>query len=524
MAAVGMALEVITGAPSLRPDGLDVAQLALQLTPEAVSRLVPELLHGELTAAGAELVALAKEAILAIIAHAAAWAVGGITGLLPGAIEVRLGIAAAQAIAILANLDAALLSGHAVTAVAVAYGGTGEGAAQTTGAATVVTPQATPIVYWTTVSSVPQPLTGAGALVLADGSILFENGFSFCGCSGIDDIAGGPPLPGETFERYDPAANVWRMTGPTRAVGAAAGWVALSDGRVLLTGWVGSATDNSSRPAAELFDPRTNQWTPVGAPSVGGGVLVKQADGTPLLLGGSDAQQQPVWLVQTFSPQVGAWRTVGHLIPLQLNGGGMAATQLADGRVFVWGAGATGPGSTQTVEGEVFDPSTATSTTFPSLSVNGNPESVWSLPDGEVALAALDLNDTGRQLTTAVFDPTTNAWTSPRTLELGSENPSLLPLADGTLLAIGGIASQSQPYTDLSQCYVNASRKVIDIDPLTGTGTGLPPIGIACYDVAAAQLADGRVLVAGGCPSIRGGTAFGPSFSMTVELLGPAAQ
>jgi hypothetical protein len=148
---------------------------------------------------------------------------------------------------------------------------------------------------------------------------------------------------------------------------------------------------------------------------------------------------------------------------------------------------------------------------------------VWSLPDGDVTLAALD-QDTGNRLTTAVFDPSTNAWTSRHTVVLRGANPSLLPISDGTLLAIGGIESQSQPYTDLSQCYENASREVVAVDPLTGMDTALPPIGIACYDVAAVQLSDGRVLVAGGCPSVRVGTAFGPTYSMAVEVLGPAAE
>jgi hypothetical protein len=375
---------------------------------------------------------------------------------------------------------------------------------------------------WTTVTSVPQPWAGGGTLALADGSILFENGFSFCGCDPNGDFVRGDALPGETFERYDPAANAWRMTGPTRAVGLDQGLIALSDGRVLLTGQVGLGTDASYRPAAELFDPRTNEWTPMGAPSASiGYALVKQADGSVLLLGGSDAQGQPLWLVQAFSPQAGTWRNVGHLSPLKLEGVWLNATQLPDGRVFAWGA--TGPGSTQTVEGEIFDPSTGTSTAIPSLSVNGYPASVWTLPNGDVALAALD-QDTGNRLITALFDPARDAWVSRHTLALGRKYPSLLPLSDGTLLAIGGIESQSPPYTDVSQCYVNASRAVVAVDPLTGTSTALPAIGIACYGVAAAQLADGRVLVAGGCPSVRRGTGPGASPNMTVEILGPVVR
>ena len=382
-----------------------------------------------------------------------------------------------------------------------------------------------PQLGWTTVGSVPQPLgSGFGALTLAGGSILFENGFSFCGCSNGGDVV-GRDLPGETFERYDPAANTWRMTGPTRAVGQDGGWIALSDGRVLLTGWVGSATDNSSRPAAELFDPRTNEWTPMGAPSASSGyALVKQADGSILLLGGSDAQGQPLWLVQAFSPQAGTWRNLGSLSPLQLDGGAVAATQLPDGRVFVWGAWAPEPGPV-TVEGEIFDPITATSTAIPSLSVNGYADAAWSLPNGDVALAALD-QDTGNRLITAVFDPPSDTWVSRHTLALGSQNPVLLPLADGTLLAIGGIESQSPPNTDVSQCYVNASRTVVAVDPLAGSGTALPSIGIACSGVAVAQLADGRVLVAGGCLSVPRGSSTGLNGSpnMTVEILGPVGQ
>ena len=124
-AAVGMALEALTGAPSLRPDALDVASLALQLSPAAVG-VVTALLHHDQPGALAELVALAKQAAQAIIAHAERWVEAtGISlalNLLPAVLEVRLGIAAAQAVVVLANLDVALLSGHAGTGVAVGYG------------------------------------------------------------------------------------------------------------------------------------------------------------------------------------------------------------------------------------------------------------------------------------------------------------------------------------------------------------------------------------------------------------------
>jgi hypothetical protein len=102
------------------------AALALQILPEAAG-YAAAMKRGDSATAFRELFTLAKRASKIIIDHAVDWAVGAIVDLIPGALEIKIGLACAKAITALANLDAHLLSGSAATTVTVSYATSGGG-------------------------------------------------------------------------------------------------------------------------------------------------------------------------------------------------------------------------------------------------------------------------------------------------------------------------------------------------------------------------------------------------------------
>ena len=118
--AVGIALDT-AGVSGASADA--VVALALALRPEAAF-VEAALERGDLRAAGADLLALAERAWIIIRQKGLGIEVGiGLTlDLVPGAIEIKLAIAAGKALVPLFNLTSAVL-GHALSTVSVAYGG-----------------------------------------------------------------------------------------------------------------------------------------------------------------------------------------------------------------------------------------------------------------------------------------------------------------------------------------------------------------------------------------------------------------
>jgi hypothetical protein len=70
-------------------------------------------------------------------------------------------------------------------------------------------------------------------------------------------------------EFYDPSTNVWQATlgPPSGFTFALEPLASLANGKVLVTATVGSGTN--TEPAAALYDPSTNEWTPTGSPIFG---------------------------------------------------------------------------------------------------------------------------------------------------------------------------------------------------------------------------------------------------------------
>jgi hypothetical protein len=169
------------------------------------------------------------------------------------------------------------------------------------------------------------PRAGAVADPLPDGRVL---------------VVGGTQSPSSP-EVYSPTTNTWSSVGPAVDVPGGAASAPLSDGRILFAGGVlvlqvGGSTDITSLATASIFNPTTDQQSPVSAmherrvDAVAAGL----PDGRVLVAGGGVGSGASFASAEAYDPQANTWTTVGGLTTGRDSA---AASPLADGRVLVAG-------------------------------------------------------------------------------------------------------------------------------------------------------------------------------------------
>ncbi|AZM49244.1 Kelch-like protein 17 [Streptomyces sp. WAC 06738] len=287
---------------------------------------------------------------------------------------------------------------------------------------------------------------------LADGRVLAAGGLS--------GPYGGVSQAGvASAEVYDPATRGWTATGAMHEDRFAHSATVLTDGRVLVTGGVAprSALSQKALDSAEVYDPATGEWTPTAEPmndARGGHPAVLLRNGTVLLAGGMVPIGRGLYAGQSFcevyDPAAGTWTPTGDLGSVRKS---HQATLLRDGTVLVTGGDSPGLQDDWTY----------------------NPYSQW---------------------TAERYDPATGAWSAAEGMSTGRSHHRAVLLRSGRLLVIGGTDDST-----FDVGYQNA--EVYDPQARTWTPTGGMVEGRWAF--AAAELADGRVLVAGGL--VRSGAA-----------------
>ncbi|WP_370350258.1 Kelch repeat-containing protein [Catenulispora sp. EB89] len=281
------------------------------------------------------------------------------------------------------------------------------------------------------------------AVRLADGRVLVTGGIG---------ASQGFPAPGlASTEIFDPAAGTWTAAADMHEGRWDHTATLLPDGRVLVAGGGSVRSPQSVRSlrSAELFDPATGTWTP--APPMTDArsdhAAVALADGRVLLVGGILAVglDWPAYLAfcEVYDPAANSWSPTGSMhVPRALH----QATLLRDGSVL-----ATGGGSTAVQLDGVY-----------------NPSSTWAAER---------------------YDPATGQWEDVPSMPFGRAFHRAVPLASGGVLVIGGTGSSGY---DVG--YQNAAI----YDPVARAWTATAGLAVGRWGFAAAPLADGRVLVAGG--------------------------
>jgi WD40 repeat protein len=253
----------------------------------------------------------------------------------------------------------------------------------------------------------------------------------------------------------------------------------LADGRVLFTG--------EHSPSAELFDPKTGNFSPTGSmntPRCRDTATVLK-DGRVLFTGGYPASGGTVTSAELYDPNTGTFSPTGSM---RMNRADDAAVLLPDGRVLV-------VGSAEDNSAELYDPKSGTFSTSRS-----------SVPQSELWAASAMLLKDGRVVVVYVggevglYDPATDTFgpvaRSPS--NGGFEAPVLLP--DGRVLLIGGAGKDAQG--NPQGCVASAQL----YDPKTGTFSATGSMTATRCLHTAALLSDGRVLIAGGRSSDDGTT------------------
>ncbi|MFE3879179.1 DUF6603 domain-containing protein [Kitasatospora sp. NPDC059146] len=369
---------------------------------------------------------------------------------------------------------------------------------------------------WSAGGSLPSAARGVEAIRLTSGTVL---------------VAGGADATGAalaTAALFDPVAATWTAAPPLATARRGHSVSRLGDGRVVAVGGR-SADSGAPGPAlgtAEVYDPAPGTWAPTaGALTTArhGHAATVLPDGRLLVTGGTGTDGRALATVELLDPVARTWSAAGP--PMTDARTGHRAVLLRNGKVLVvGGALPTGGPDAALAHCELHDPATGSWTPTGSLLTARKGHQATLLADGRVLVtggdpAAGTVTDPGgydpHSLATAeVYDPATGTWTALGPMPGGRRGHRCLALRSGLVLLIGGTGGPA---------FAAGHRNVTVLDPALGTWTATGPLATGRSDFAAVELADGRVLVAGGT-ALAGAAAPGPAPTepaATAELYAP---
>lgn len=237
----------------------------------------------------------------------------------------------------------------------------------------------------------------------------------------------------ESADLYNPATGEFSDTGLMTEGRGGHTATLLQDGRVLMTGGLGNHLGSDQALAsAELYDPRTDTFSPTGAmvESRGSPTATLLSDGRVLIAGGADGASAELYdpRTGTFSP-TGSMRDPRH---------GHTATLLADGRVLV--AGGWQSSEIGFASAELYDPKSGSFAQTGSMSAARSGGSTATLlQDGRVLITGGETPGTGlSQASADVFDLATDRFTPTAPMQVARSYHTATLLPDGRVLVAGG--------------------------------------------------------------------------------------
>jgi hypothetical protein len=246
-------------------------------------------------------------------------------------------------------------------------------------------------------------------------------------------------------------------------------------------------------------------------------------DGTVLIAGGTDASGRALDSAERFDPATGTWTAVG---PMRDARTGHQAVGLPDGRVLVAGGalrtGSTGGTDAALAYCELFDPATGRFTPTGELGTARVGHQATPLPDGTVLVTGGDAAGVqpdgtfraGSLATTERYDPATGRWTPAAPMAGPRTRHRAIALRTGHVLIVGGTAGPG---------FASGYRDAARYHPGTGTWVRVGGLAGGRWAHALAELADGRVVAAGGI-GLAGPAAPGPdavALNASTEILTP---
>jgi hypothetical protein len=207
------------------------------------------------------------------------------------------------------------------------------------------------------------------------------------------------------------------------------------------------------------------------------------SDGRVILAGGSSNWNEQSIEVEIFDPATG---TSSLAAPLHTPRIGHTTTLLPDGRVLVIGGSNHYQG--WLADAELYDPSTNVWTGLPMLTSHGVEHTATLMSDGRVLVVGGAVSGGKQSDQVEIFDPQTDTWYGAMPLESDRASHTAQLLEDGRVLVVGGGSAHGIP----------AGGDALVYDPQTNTWTATGPMVNMRINGKSVRLSDGRVLVVGG--------------------------
>ena len=341
------------------------------------------------------------------------------------------------------------------------------------------TPVAPVPALWSATGDMVEARTNHTATQLLDGRVLVAGGMGTATSEFFANILGSAEL-------YDPRTGQWSATGAMLGPRLSHTATLLPDGKVLVVGG-SSNSDGDGGPlsSAELYDPNTGTWTVTASMlevRSGGHTATLLSNGKVLVAGGNSIFD-PIAAAELFDPVTESWSSAGAMVQGRAD---HTATILLDGRVLMAGAG------TDLASAELYDPISGQWVATEGMLEGRKFHAATRLLDGRVLVAG-SMNGTGASASAELYDPRTGHWTATGAMIKFrlSHRATLLP--GGKVLVTGGVDS----VIDGGQASTSAEL----YDPRTGSWRATEAMSEARRGSTATLLPDGTVLVSGGSGS-----------------------
>lgn len=320
------------------------------------------------------------------------------------------------------------------------------------------------------------------ATLLEDGRVLIAGG-----------SAGNPDNPLRSAELYDPATGTFSPVGSMTVARSGHTATLLRDGRVLVVGGFSSNMGGPQLASAELYDPATCRLSPTGSLTTArdGHTAIALVDGRVLVAGGENCGGYGSEVIsceildsaELYDPATGRFSPAGSI-----GESGGTATLLNDGRVLVVGGG---DGTA-----ELYDPATGTYLLTGSPVGDGTGTAV-RLQDGRVLLAGGSVGrpSESHPILAEVYEPATGTFRLTGSMTTPRIGQSVTLLPDGRVLVAGG-GDACCLEVGLGHGAGLGSAELYD--PATGQFVRISPMNVGRWHHTATLLHDGRVLIAGG--------------------------
>jgi N-acetylneuraminic acid mutarotase len=245
-----------------------------------------------------------------------------------------------------------------------------------------------------------------------------------------------------TTRIYNPATGAW-TTGPNLP-GPAVENPAVTTANGLLYAFGGSTQPFSGAVTnAAVYDPSTNQWTPLAAMPVARGGATAQAIGNLIyVVGGMDTDGASLDTVSVFNINTGTWSSVASMSTRRDNPG----SAVLNGDLYIFG------GRTRNADGtivantlntvEMFDPGTGTWTSRAPMPT-GRRTMVVGVLNGRALVIGGERKVDGTAFSeNEEYDPDTNTWRTLKPLPT-ARHGAVAGVVNGVVYVIGGATSAS---------------------------------------------------------------------------------